>query len=200
MKSKKIESCTLFSKVRETILGLLYSHPNRTFYTNELIRLSDSGRGATQRELEKLLILNLVTAEFSGNQKHYRANQSSPLFVELRSIILKTFGLGDVIRKALNSVIDEIQFAFIYGSIASQKETAQSDIDLMIISDTLSYAELFSLLEKPEKTLGRKINPTFYSKKEWIKQLERKNNFLLQVIKKPTLFLIGTIDELKQLK
>jgi predicted nucleotidyltransferase len=197
---KKIKSNALFPKVRQLVLGLLYTQPDHAFYTNEIIRFTNSGNGVVQRELEKLLAMELITARFSGKQKYFQANASSPLYPDLRNIILKTFGLSDVIRDALKAVTKEIHIAFIYGSIASQTDTATSDIDLMIISDTLTYAELFSLLDAPEKNLGRKINPTFYSKAEWIAQHNRKNHFVLQVMKNPKLFLIGTEDELKQLR
>lgn len=192
-------SHALFPKVRQLVLGLLYTQCNRSFYTNEIIRLTHAGSGAVQRELTKLSALGLITVESFGNQRHYQANQSSPLFAEMRGIILKTFGLADIVHEALMPITDDIQFAFIYGSMASRKDNATSDIDLMIISDTLSYAELFSLLEKPQEKLGRKINPTFYSAKEWVKKRNAKNNFVTQVIKHPKIFLLGTIDELKEL-
>lgn len=192
-------SFALFPKIRQRVLGLLYGKPDQAFYTNEIIRLSHSGSGAIQRELAKLSAAELILSELSGNQKKYRANQQSPLFSDLRNIILKTFGLGDTLKAALTPVSNQIQFAFIYGSIASGKDTAKSDIDLMIISDTLSYAEIFQLLEKPQKKLGRQINPTFYSQDEWIKKHKNKNHFVMQVIKKPKIFLIGKQDELKRL-
>ncbi len=201
MKRKRNQiASNLFPKVRQRVLRLLYGKPDQLFYTNEIIRLSDSGTGAVQRELAKLSAMNLIKSEVFGNQKRYQADQSSPLFADLRNIILKTFGLSDVLREALAPIATQIQFAFIYGSIASGHDTAKSDIDLMIVSDTLTYAELFSLLKAPEKNLGRKINPTFYSKAEWITQHNRKNHFVLQVMKKPKLFLIGTEDELRKLK
>ena len=94
-------SNALFSKVRQCVLALLYGQPDRSFHTNEIIRLTHSGTGAVQRELEKLAAVGLITTQSIGNQKHYTANCTSPLFKELRSIVLKTFGLADVLREAL---------------------------------------------------------------------------------------------------
>ena len=199
MKRKKVHTIfTLFPKVRQRVLQLLYGKPDQLFYTNEIIRLSDSGTGAVQRELVKLSDIGLIKSEVFGNQKRYQANQSSPLFVDLRNIILKTFGLSDILREALTPLTAQIQFAFIYGSIASGQDTAKSDIDLMVISDTLTYAEIFPLLEKPQKKLGRQINPAFYSKMDWIKKHKSKNHFVLQVIQKPKIFLIGMENEFKK--
>lgn len=199
MRRKKSLSDALFSKARQRVLAILFGHSNKTFYTNELIRLTRAGHGAVQRELNHLASVGLINSTSHGKQKHYQANTSSPLFSELESIVLKTFGLTDPILSALTPVQNEIDIAFIYGSIAKQSDTAKSDIDLMLISDTLSYAEIFPLLEKTQKKLARDINPTFYSKAEWIKKRKQKNNFILQLIARPKLFLIGTKHDLDKL-
>ncbi len=191
----------LFSKVRQHVLGLLYSQANSDFYTNEIIRLTHSGTGAVQRELEKLTFLGLITVKQVGNQKRYQANQGLPFFTELRSIVLKTFGLADVVQDALKSLSPEqLHFAFIYGSIAKQEDTASSDIDLMLIGDDFVYADVFHLLQKAEAQLNRKINPTIYAPSEWIRKYKAKNNFVLQIIKQPKIFLVGTEDEFSKLR
>lgn len=188
----------LFSKTQQRVLAILFGQPDRHFYTNELIRLSHSGTGAIQRELEKLSAVHLITVKELGNQKHYQANQSHPIFKELRSIVLKTFGLSEVVKEALSSFKSQIFYAFIYGSIAKQGDKAESDIDLMVISDNLTYADLFPLLENAEAQLGRKINPTCYSPSEWTRKRKQSNNFVLRVLEQPKIFLIGTEDGLKK--
>lgn len=193
-------SNVLFSKAQQGVLALLYGQPDRSFHTNKIIRLSCSGTGAAQRELKKLVAAGLITINSIGNQKHYQANQATPLFSELRSIVLKTFGLADVLREALTPITSKIHVAFIYGSIAKQEDTANSDIDLMLISDNLTYADLFQLLEKAQAQLGRPIHPSFYSPSEWIRKQKMNNNFLTQIIKQPKIFLIGTEDELSKLR
>jgi len=192
-------SNVLFSKTRQNVLALLYGQPDRSFHTNEIIRLTGSGTGSIQRELDKLSSAGLITVEAIGNQKRYAANRTSPLFSELRGIVLKTFGLADVLQEALSPIISQIHIAFIYGSIAKQEDTAYSDIDLMLVSDSLTYADLFKLLEEVQVQLGRSIHPTFYSLSEWKRKREANNNFLNQVMVQPKIFLIGTEDELIQL-
>lgn len=192
-------SNALFSKVRQRVLALLYGHPDSSFHTNEIIRLTHSGTGAVQRELEKLAAVGLITAQSIGNQKHYSANPTSPLFSELRRIVIKTFGLGDVLREALAPIASQIHIAFIYGSIAKQEDTATSDVDLMLICDNLTYADLFKLIEEAQVKLGRPIHPTFYSPTEWTRKYRANNNFLTQLVKQPKIFLIGTEDELTKL-
>ena len=187
-------SNVLFSKAQQHVLGLLYGQPDIDFYTNEIIRLTKIGTGAVQRELAKLTAAGLITVRQLGNQKRYQANRLTPFFAELRGIVLKTFGMADVIRAALSPLAGKIDFAFIYGSIAKQEDTANSDIDLMIISDNLTYADFFKLVEKTESQLGRKINPTFYSSSEWTRKNKQTNNFVVQILKQPKIFLIGTQD------
>ncbi len=201
MTKKKINiSDALFSKVRQRVLGLLYGQPDSDFYTNEIIRLTDSGTGAVQRELESLTSAGLVIVKQVGNQKRYQANRDTPFFVELRSIVLKTFGLADVLRETLKPIAKQIRIAFIYGSIAKQEDTAKSDIDLMIIGENLTYADIFQLLEKAESQLGRKINPTFYSPSEWLRKNKDGNDFVKKILKHSKIFLIGTEDELVKLR
>ncbi len=191
-------SNVLFSKVQQRVLGILYLQADRSFHTNEIIRLSDCGTGSVQRELAKLYSVGLVTMKLVGNQKHYQANSSSPLFAELRSIVLKTFGLADILKQGLKPIASQILIAFIYGSVAKQEDTANSDIDLMLLGDSLSYADLFPYLEKIEAQLGRHVNPTCYNPNEWARKLKADNNFIKQIINQPKIFLMGSADELRK--
>jgi predicted nucleotidyltransferase len=190
-------SNVLFSKTQRQVLGLLYGQPERDFYTNEIIRFCDTGTGAVQRELLKLSSAGIITVTQMGNQKRYQANTTIPVFSELRGIILKTFGLADVLKAMLNPVHSKIDVAFIYGSIAKQQDTATSDIDIMLITNVLTYTDFFKLSAKTEIKLNRKINPTFHTRQEWTKKVNEENHFVSQVLKQPKIFLIGTLDELK---
>jgi predicted nucleotidyltransferase len=109
----------------------------------------------------------------------------------LRALVLKTFGLTDVLRAALKPVADRIRAAFVYGSLAKGDDTAASDIDLMVVSDRLTYAELFTAIEDASAQLGRKVAPTIYSTKELSKRLKQHNAFLTRVIAQPKLWVIG---------
>lgn len=151
----------LFTKVQQRVLAVLFGNHSRSFYTNELIALACSGSGAVQRELARLEAAELVTVRRVGNQKHYQANASAPIFEELRGLVLKTSGLVDVLRAALAPLAAQIDQAFIYGSIAKGKDTAESDIDLMVTSEKLAYADLFAALEPATQRLQRTVNPTY---------------------------------------
>jgi predicted nucleotidyltransferase len=181
----------LFAKVQQRVLGVLFGNPRRTFYANELTALARSGTGAVQRELRRLESSGLVTVTRVGNQKHYQANAGSPVFEELRALVLKTVGLADVLRAALAPVSKDIRAAFVYGSIAKGQDTAASDIDLMVVSDRVTHAELFAALEQATTQLGRKVAPTIYSSKELSKRMKQENAFVTRVLAQPKLWLIG---------
>lgn len=186
----------LFPKVQQRVLGLLFVNAHRSFYTNEVVRFVDSGRGVVQRELESLAQSGLVTIKSIGNQRHYQANSETPIFAELRSILLKTVGLADVLRLALQPLSDKIQAAFIYGSVAKGSDTANSDIDLLIIGTQLAYPDVFEALGTQETVIGRPVNPSIYSTEELQRKLAEDNSFVSRVFEQPKIFLIGSENDL----
>lgn len=184
-------SNVLFSGVQQRVLGLLFGQPDRSFYANEIAKLGRTGRGALQRELERMTASGLITMTAIGKQKHYQANKSSPIFDELRGIVLKTFGMSDILRLALSEYGDNIRLAFIFGSVAKGADTAASDIDVMVVAEGLSYSMLFEALTKVEGTLGRKVSPTLYSVEEFNKKVQGDNHFVTRVLKQPKILLMG---------
>lgn len=184
----------LFTKTQQKVLGLLYGKPDRSFYTNEIVRLADMGRGTVRRELERFEAAGLLIATREGNQLHYRANRENPVYAELQAIVRKTFGIADVLHAELTPVADKIDLAFIYGSVARGEDTSSSDIDLLVVTDALSYAELMSGLEGAEKLLGRSINPSMYTAEQIKNKLVQKNSFLTRLMDQPKLWLKGSED------
>jgi predicted nucleotidyltransferase len=182
---------SLFPKTRQRVLAILFRSPDRSFYTGEIIKFADCGNGAVQRELARLESSGLIISKEVGNQTHYQANRSSPIFTEMKSLVTKTFGVADVLRNALSSRSAQIEKAFIFGSVASGEDTSMSDLDLMIISKTLPYSELFADLESAEEQLGRKINPTVYSPAEFAKRISEGNSFVRRVMDRPKIWIVG---------
>ena len=187
----------LFPAVRQRVLAVLFGSPDRSFYANELIALARSGSGAVQRELASLLAAGLITVRDQGNQKHYQANAASPVFAELRGLVLKTVGLADVLRAALAPLGDQVAAAFVYGSVARQQDTAASDVDVLIVSDALGYAEVFGALEGAAQTLGRAINPTLYTRAELARRRAQDNAFVTRVLDQPRIWLMGDEEVLR---
>lgn len=186
----------LFTTTQQRTLGLLFGDPNRSFFANELILLTGSGSGAVQRELARLESSGLVTAHWIGNQKHYQANKESPIFSELRDIVQKTVGVARPLQEALGPLAAHIHTAFVYGSLAKKQDSTTSDIDVMVISDSLSYADLFSALEPATTRLGRPVNPTVLSLKELARRIKAGNAFIGRVLAQPKIWLIGGESDL----
>lgn len=187
----------LFPRVRLRVLSLLFGQPERRFQTSEIIRLADSGFGAVHRELERLTHAGILEVSAVGNGKFYQANQASPLFNELRHIVLKTAGLVEPIRTALRKFRDRIEVAFVYGSIAKRTDTASSDIDLMVIGHDLSYADIFGSLHRAEKSLQRTVNPNVVSTEQWKRMLNEKRSFASRISQQDKLFVFGDENELQ---
>ena len=186
----------LFSTIQQRVLAYLFGQPERSFYATELIRLAGGGSGAVQRELARLADSGLATVTRVGTQKHYQANPNSPIFAELCAIAQKTVGLAEPLREALAPLAKHITAAFVYGSVAKRQDTAKSDIDLMVVSDSLAYADLFTVLEQATQRLGRTVNPTVYSRQELNKRVRADNAFIKRVLAQPKLWVIGEEHDL----
>ena len=186
----------LFPRVRQRVLALLFGNPDRSFFSNEVVALVQSGTGAVQRELASLAQAGLLTVTSQGNQKHYRANEAAPVFEELRGLVLKTSGLVDVLRSFLAPLASQIDAAFVYGSVAKRQDTAASDVDLMVIAGSVGYADLFTLMEEAGARLGRKVNPTIYTPAELAKRIKQKNAFATRILAQEKLWVIGSAETL----
>lgn len=194
--ARKSLADALFTKTQQRVLGVLFGTPERTFYASEVIRNAGTGSGAAQRELARLEGSGLILASRIGPQKHYQANSASPLFSELRSIVLKTVGLAEPLRDALKPLSKSIEAAFIYGSVAKSGDESGSDIDLMVMSENLTYGEVFGALDRAARALGRPVNPTVYTLAEFSKRVRAKNAFVTRVLEQPKIWVIGSEDDL----
>jgi len=158
------------------------------------MELAGSGRGAVQRELERLLNGGLVTVRMQGTQKHYQANPESPVFDELRGIIQKTVGLAGPIREALESMAKDIHLALIFGSIARRTDTSSSDIDLLIVADEIRLEDVYKVLMPVEEVLVRRISTKLYTPAEFKDRVDQENAFVQRVLAGPVIELIGTVN------
>ncbi len=184
----------LFTPVQQRVLGLLFGQPERTFGSGELIRQAGSGTGAAHRQLQRLAKVGLVRVTRIGNQKHYQANPDSPIFSELHGLVVKTVGLVEPLRAALAHFAKKIELAFVFGSVAKGTERAGSDLDLLVVSDDLTYVDLFDSLQAAEATLGRTINPTVMSRLEWQRQRSKSDSFAKRITEQRHISILGPVD------
>ena len=188
----------LFGRTRTALLSLLYGHPDETYYLRQLVRETGAGNGAIQREVKQLSDAGLIVRKIVGRQILYQANRKSPVFSELRGLLLKTSGVRDVLRHALAPLKNRVRLAFVYGSIATHQERAASDVDLMIVGD-VDLGEVSSALSGAEKVLRREINPSVYPLNEFQMKIRAKSHFLTSVLQRKKLFIVGSENDLREL-
>ena len=191
-------SATLFGKTRRAVLALLYSHVEESFYIRQIARTAGVGLGAVQRELKKLSEAGIIRRTVRGRQVYYQANPECPVYAELKSLVVKTVGVGDVLRAALVPLADRINVAFLFGSMVGGGERSSSDADVMVVGD-ITFAEVVSVLGRAQETVRREINPLVYPPEEFRFKLAADHHFLKQVLEGSKFFLIGDEYELAKL-
>jgi hypothetical protein len=196
--SERLIGGSLFGQTRSALLAIFYGHTEQSFYLRQLVRAVGAGHGALQRELKHLTDMGLIVRNAKGNQTLYQANSRSPIFFEIKSLTTKTVGTHGALRSALAPLGAEIQIAFVYGSVAQQKEQADSDVDLMILGDA-PFSEIVSALGPAQKMLDREINPTVFPVSEFQTKLAAGNHFLRSIMREKKIFVLGTENELAKL-
>ena len=187
----------LFKDYRRRILSLLLLHPDQSFHVREIARLTSTVAGTTGRELKKLAQAGVLKHTKRGNQVAYSANKQCSIFEELASIIRKTSGIGEVITKALLPLVDDVEAAFIFGSVASGKANDNSDIDICIVGDVIFNSVVHALYDV-QTTLQREINPKCFTKTEWLAQSKKPTAFFKELLNKDVINLIGNRDDIRQ--
>lgn len=185
----------LFKEYRRRVLGLLLLQPDSAYHVREIARLTGTLAGTLHKELSKLAEAGLLVKDPQGKQVYYRANKDCPIYVELASILRKTSGVADVLAEQLRPLADAIDTAFVFGSVASGKATAESDVDVLVIGE-VAFTDVVKALYPAQETLGREINPKVYSQAEWQQARQEQNSFIRDVMEKPKLFVIGTKDDI----
>lgn len=191
-------AAALWPKVRRRILGLLLANPAQEWHLRAIVRRTDLAPATVQREVVSLAEAGILTRRQDGNQVYYQANQDCPIFSELRSIILKTVGLADVLREALTPLGDQIEVAFVYGSIAEGTDRSASDVDLMIIGE-VGLREISQVLPDVHTTLAREVNPITITPAELADRVAQSEHFITTVLHEPKVFLIGDQNELDRI-
>ena len=185
----------LFGSYRRKVLSLLLLHPGVHFHLREIARATHTQPGTVRRELSLLAEAGVIEREVLGNQVRFRANESYPIYEELRSILKKTTGVADQLRAALAPLTGSIVAAFIYGSVASGQERPNSDIDLMIIG-TVRFEDVIRLIHPYQEELRREINPHVYTAAEFNRRSDEESSFIARILELPKIAVIGDLDEL----
>jgi len=181
----------LFTDSQSRLFTWLFGQPSRSFYLNELRRLTGLGSASLQRELKRLVDAGLVSSARDGNVRRFQVNQNSPVYPELSSLAQKVFGVAALLQQALLPIAPVLHDAWLFGSIVKQNDTAQSDVDVMLVGENLLLSRVLELLMPLEAQLGRKINPVCYTPAEFERRRAEPDSFVNRVLTQPVISLLG---------
>jgi len=188
----------LGSKLRSKVLGWLFTHPDERYFVRQLTSLVKEDSTNVSRELSRLEKAGILVSTIEGKHKYYQANRQSPLFDELHGLMLKTVGVADIIKKALEPRMADIKLAFIFGSLAKKSENRFSDIDLLVVGN-ITFGEVVDLISTAEGTLNRELNPVVYTLSEFNKRVSENHYFISDILSGDKIFVVGDENELQSL-
>jgi len=184
------------SRVKAEVFRLLFGPKPLELHAREIARRAQLNEATVRQELKKLADMGIIEARRDANRVYYRARTEHQLYPEIRSIVLKTSGLADILRAALGKA--DVRTVFVFGSLASGEENSSSDVDLMVIG-SVSLREVSKLLSGVAERLSREINSHVMDEKEFVRRREAGDRFLGAILRAPKLFVIGDEHELAKL-
>ena len=187
----------LFTPTMQGVLGATVLRPEREWYLSDLAAYLHVGPSSLQRILAQLTRAGILSRRQNGNRVYYRPDPDCPILGELTGILTKTAGIAEPLREALAPFADKIRVAFIHGSVAEERERSESDVDLIIVGD-VSNADLALALRPLRDQLGREVNFTRYTPKEFATKIADGHHFLTSVLQRKRIFLIGGEHELDE--
>jgi predicted nucleotidyltransferase len=188
----------LFPQVRQRVLAATLTQPGKWWYLSELADRLGTTPSSLQRELSSLVASGILTRRREGTRAYFKAETRSPVFRELQQLFEKTAGLIPIVEQILEPFREKIQCAFVYGSVARNREHKTSDVDLMVVG-IAGLADLSPALRKAEQRLGREVNATVYSPAEFREKVKSHDHFLTTVLKGPKHFVRGGQSELDEI-
>jgi predicted nucleotidyltransferase len=179
----------LHSKTRQRLLRFYFTNLTARLHVRDLAHRLDVDPSNLSKELRHLESEGLFASETSGRQKYFHLNRKYPLFAEVRRIVEKTIGTASLLAESLQR-IDGIQEAYLYGSFARNQQDVASDIDVIVIGNPKGTT-LAEVIRSLEHQLGREINYTVLTRKEFDSRRARKDAFLEDIWHNERLALVG---------
>ena len=186
----------LFSPYRRRVLAVLLLRPDEQFHVRQLERMTGVSAGSLHRELKAMAEAGLLLRERIGNQVSYQANTDCSIYEELATIFRKTMGLTSILHDALSELDNKVKVAFVFGSMASGRQTAGSDLDICVLGEA-SLREVVKALSPIEETLQREINPVVMTPGKWSEPVAKQDRFATRVLSEPMLFVKGGANSLR---
>jgi predicted nucleotidyltransferase len=187
----------LFPEVRQELLAATLLSPEKWWYMSELASHLGTSPSSLQRELDALTASGVLERRQDGRRIYYKARTDSPVFRELQGLFSKTAGIIPALQAEMARFADKIKWAAVYGSVARGEETAESDVDLLLVGD-ISTVDLLPVLRRIEKKFAREVNVKRYSEAEFREKMRSRDHFLTSVMKSELVTLIGSRNELEK--
>ena len=188
----------LFPQVRQGVLAATLGQPDKWWYLSELADRLGTRPSSLQRELLSLVASGILMHRREGTRAYFKAETQSPVFEDLRQLFEKTAGLAPMLERILKPFGIKIRCAFIYGSVARNRERATSDVDVMDIGSA-GLVDLSPALRKAEGQLGREVNVTAYSSEEFREKIKSRDHFLTAVLRRRKQFVKGGQSDLDEI-
>jgi len=184
----------LISKTRAKLFSIFLNNPGKIFYVRELVRAIGEQINAVRAELARLEKAGMVYSEPRANRKFYGIKKEYLFEPELTRIIAKASGLGsDIIRE--RNKLGKIKYACFSVGFIRRRPVGPNDVDLLVVGNVV-LPQLSALVKKAESVVGREINYTVMSEDEFTFRKKRKDPFVISVIEKTGVTLVGDEEEL----
>ena len=164
------------SKTRIKLLLRLFLNPESKAYLRGLADEFGESTNSVRLELNRFEEAGMLSSDYEGNKKVFKANNQYPLFGEIRKILLKYTGLQNVIDEVVEELGD-LNRVYLTGDLATGR---QSDIVSLILVGNPDKQYLLHLIDKVEELVPKKIQYLIYSKEESESlDLDNEKNLLL---------------------
>ncbi len=160
------------SQTKIKLLVRLFMNPGTQSYLRQLASEFGLSTNAVREELNQLSATQLIKSDKQGKRVLYRANESHPLFPELKSMVAKVLGVDQVIDGIIKRLGD-LQEAYLIDDYAEGKDTGI--IDILLVGDIDQY-HLNDLSRKTERYLKRKIRSLVLNQAEYVELLPKLKN------------------------
>ena len=184
------------SKTRASVLGVFFGNPGREYYLRQLEEMTGYSAGNIRREMVRLESDGLFSSRTIGRIKLFKLNKRYPFYNEIKNIIRKSIGIEGSLKAVLKK-LENVDFAFLYGSFAEGSEGALSDIDIIVIGSARPK-DIKALFFEYQSRIQREINSIIYTKEEFLNKLIEKNHFVSSVAGAKKIFIKGGENEFRR--
>jgi predicted nucleotidyltransferase len=174
------------------VLGRLLLRPAEEVHLRELVRVTGFSPRSVNKEVDRLVDVDVLLERRSSNRRYLRANRSHQLFSDLRNIVAKTIGVVPALAAAFAEE-KGVKLAVLFGSAASGSEGPASDVDLLVVG-SIALSRVLGITRPIQERIGRQINPVVMSMQEFRQRRAKKEHFISTVLSGEIVTLAGELD------